>query len=159
MQYLYCDSCGGRTAQTATLAKFCSACGEPFVKMTQATTKPHPGIIAAGKALNKNKKRRVIEEPDDVEDDDDDIEGEEDYGFDDDEDRASTIEPISASEIDQYVEIDVSPSKPLAIQDIARGSENSKPTPFKTAKAPKISKKDFQKQWEKEAGTSRKGNR
>jgi hypothetical protein len=153
---IYCQDCGAPTQYSIKIPIFCCSCGQPFNKTVKAAA---PSVIPPN-VLAKNKKRRVIEEPIEEEDDDDDNiddDGNEDYGFED--DSSGSGATVSEAELNDNVEIEVRRPRKLKIEDIARGDEGSGPVPFKGSKAPKVSKKAFQQQWEKEAGTLRKGNK
>ncbi len=154
MTFLYCD-CGARTVQGPTIAKFCSGCGQPFVKTSTAEIKK-PAIIPAAQP---KKRRPVYIEPDEP-DENDEIEDENDDDFEIDEDTKAAIRAQAASEPNP-LEVEISGPHTVKISDLAKGS---KVVPvnkmnLRGTKPKKISDAEFEREWQAEAGTSRRKNK
>lgn len=145
--FAYCD-CGAKTAQIGIVAKFCSSCGQPFIKTETAKTVPPPP------SYHKSFKKGKIEiDPEDDEIEDEDIEEI------DEETRAQIRQNVDLS--NNPFSVEVSRPQKLKISDIARGNGKKKPAPvnqmnIREQTKTKQSKKEFLKEWQAEAGTSRK---
>lgn len=158
MNYLYCSDCGGRTVQGPSLVKFCSVCGEPFVK-TASIIPPKPAAPSTPLLAKKKKKRpepeEEYEEDDDLEDVEDDIDDDDDY--DEEEARERVRSKINLE--DNPLIVEVKSPKVLDINQLAGTRKKVVPVNkinVREKSNAKLSKKEFEKQWKDEAGTARR---
>ncbi len=154
MNYIYCE-CGGRTAQGTSLVKFCSSCGEPFVKTAAVAANPKPPIPAPS-IVSKKKNPRY--EPDEDEDDEDDLtDAEDDTDGDEEEARQRVRQNVDLS--NNPLQVEVFSPKIIDINQLAGTRKDVVPVNkinVREQSKSKISKKEFEKQWRDEAGTFRK---
>jgi hypothetical protein len=143
----YCQKCGTPTERLA--AKLCDECGNPFTYGTQAATPPPvpaPQATARPQRPPQRLTRRQQIELDaqDAEGDDDD----DNTGADD-----SYVPEINALECD--IQINETRQTIGNIAGTSR-SEGFQRPPDKVPKSKKAFENDFLKDWQREAGTSRK---